>query len=135
MSKKLAALFAIAAAVPAAAHALDINREAPMVTFGDARPGSGSSVRVRIAIDQGRFGWQVFHDLRDGRVISRVDQYAVVDMRNAVNYQKPGFHRDTSWLGLLQSNRDLMMEGRLFDRDGELIARRSSAGLLFRRYR
>jgi hypothetical protein len=52
------------------------------------------------AIDQGRFGWQVFHDLRDGRVISRIDQYAVIDMRNAVNYQKPGFHRDTSWLGL-----------------------------------
>jgi hypothetical protein len=91
-----------------------------MVTFGDAHPGSGSSVGVRIAIDQGRFGWQVFHDLRDGRVISRIDQYAVVDMRNAVNYRKPGFHRDTSWLGLLQSNRDLMMEGRLFARDGGL---------------
>jgi hypothetical protein len=90
MSKKLAALFAIAAAVPAAAHALDINCEAPMVAFGDARPGSGSSVGVRISIDQGRFGWQVFHDLRDGRVISRIDQYAVIDMRNAVNYQKPG---------------------------------------------
>jgi hypothetical protein len=52
--------------------------------------------------------------------LSRIDQYAVVDMRNAVNYQKPGFHRDASWLGLLQSNRDLMMEGRLFDRDGGL---------------
>jgi hypothetical protein len=120
MSKILGVLVAISAAIPAPAHAVDINCSAPLVVFGDARPGPGSSVGVRVAVDENGLGWQVFHDLRDGRVISRIDQYAVVDMRNAVNYQKPGFHRDASWLGLLQSNRDLMMEGRLFDRDGGL---------------
>jgi aspartyl protease len=120
MRKILGVLVAISAAIPAPAYAIDINCSAPLVVFGDARNGPGSSVSVRVAVDENGLGWQVFHDLRDGRVISRIDQYAVIDMRNAVNYQKPGFHRDTSWLGLLQSNRDLMMEGRLFDRDGGL---------------
>ena len=47
-------------------------------------------------------------------------QYSVLDMRNSANYSKPGFHRDTAWLGLLQSNRNLVMEGRLYDGDGGL---------------
>jgi hypothetical protein len=118
MSKTLVVVVAISATIPAPAYAVDINCSAPLVVFGDARPGPGSSVGVRVAVDENGLGWQVFHDLRDGRVISRVDQYAVVDMRNPANYSKPGFHRDTSWLGILQSNRNLMMEGRLYDRDG-----------------
>ena len=115
-----AILTCLALAAPFGAQAMDINCSAPSVVFGDARPGQGSSVGVRIAVDENGLGWQVFHDLRDGRVISRVDQYAVLDMRNSANYSKPGFHRDTAWLGLLQSNRDLMMEGRLYDGDGGL---------------
>jgi hypothetical protein len=86
MSKILGVLVAISAAIPAPAQAVDINCSGPLVVFGDARPGPGSSVGVRVAVDENGLGWQVFHDVRDGRVISRVDQYAVLDMRNPTNY-------------------------------------------------
>jgi uncharacterized membrane protein len=58
MSKKLAALVAIAAAIPAAAHALDINCDAPLVAYDDARQGPGTSVGVRVAIDEKGLAWQ-----------------------------------------------------------------------------
>ena len=121
MSKILAALVAIAAAIPAVAHALNINCEAPLVAYGDARQGPGTSVGVRVAIDENGLAWQVFHDLRDGRVIARVDQYEVNDLRNPTVYMKDGLHRDTAWMGILKTNRYLMMEGELFDRDGKLF--------------
>ncbi len=121
MGKMLAVLVAIAAVIPAAAHALDINCEAPLVVDGDARQGPGTSVGVRVAIDENGLGWQVFHDLRDGRVISRVDQYEVNDLRNPTVYMKNGLRRDTAWIGTLRTNRNLIMEGRLFDQDGKLL--------------
>lgn len=121
MNKMLVALVAIAAAIPTEARAFDINCGAPFVGYGDARSGPGTSVAVRVAIDENGLGWQVFHDLRDGRVISRVDQYEVNDLRNPTVYMKDGLHRDTAWIGTLRTNRNLMMEGRLFDQDGKLF--------------
>jgi hypothetical protein len=64
---------------------------------------------------------RVFHDLRDGRVISRVGQYEVNDLRNPNVYMKDGLRRDTAWMGVVKTNRYLMMEGRLFDQDGKLF--------------
>jgi len=83
-----------------AAQAWDIQCAQPLVIFGDNRPGPGMSTDVRVALDQDGKGWQVWHDLADGRVISRADQYAVNDLRNpavAVGQLK----KDTAWFGLL----------------------------------
>ena len=71
-----AILTCLAVATPFAPQAMDINCSAPSVVFGDARPGPGSSVGVRVAVDENGLGWQVCHDLRDGRVISRVRNIA-----------------------------------------------------------
>jgi hypothetical protein len=102
-----------------AARAIDINCGAPLVDIGDARQGPGSSRDVRIAIDEGGLGWQVFHDLNDGRVISRADQYAVNDLRNPhVSIGK--LRRDTAWVGLLHTNRNLLMVGRLYEQNSML---------------
>ena len=43
-----------------AARAIDINCGAPLVDIGDARQGPGSSRDVRVAMDKGGLGWQVF---------------------------------------------------------------------------
>jgi hypothetical protein len=97
------------------AQALDINCGAPLVDIGDARVGPGSTRDVRVAIDEGGLGWQVFQDLNDGRVISRADQYAVNDLRNPMVAKR--LHYDTAWAGLLNTNRNLMMEGRLYEQN------------------
>ena len=86
-----AILTCLALGAPFGAQAMDINCSAPSVVFGDARPGQGSSVGVWIAVDENGLGWQVFHDLRDEQVISRVDQYAVLDMRNRRTTRNLGF--------------------------------------------
>jgi hypothetical protein len=101
-----------------AAQAIDINCGVPLVDIGDARQGPGSSRDVRVAIDERGFGWQVFHDLNDGRVISRGDQYGVYDFRNPETAAKLGY--DTGWGGLLNTNRNLYMHGRLYEHDGML---------------
>jgi hypothetical protein len=114
-------VFLLAMAAPmGVARAWDIQCAQPLVIFGDNRPGPGTSTDVRVALDQDGNGWQVWHDLADGRVISRADQYAVNDLRNpsvAVGQLK----KDTAWFGLLNGRPNLLMMGRLFDERGELI--------------
>ena len=110
MSKMLGCLVAIAAVVPAAAHAVDINCLAPVVSLGS--PGNSSGVRV--AVDENGLAWQVFHDLSDGRVISRADQYQVTDERDGANGVNPFY----GWIGLLKRNRNLMMIGKLYNQGG-----------------
>jgi gag-polyprotein putative aspartyl protease len=45
----------------------------------------------------------------------------VNDLRSPTVYMKDGLRRDTAWIGTLRTNRNLVMEGRLFDRDGKLL--------------
>src|ERR1700722_2721317 len=82
MMRRAALALGIALLGSTAARAIDITCGAPLVDVGDARQGPGSSRDVRIAIDEGGLGWQVFHDLNDGRVISRAEQDAVSYLRN-----------------------------------------------------
>ena len=120
MRKHLLAFLLATAAPVGAAQAWDIQCAQPLVIFGDNRPGPGMSTDVRVALDQDGKGWQVWHDLADGRIISRADQYAVNDLRNpavAVGRLK----QDTAWFGLLNGRPNLLMMGRLFDERGELI--------------
>jgi hypothetical protein len=119
MMRRAVLALGIALVGSTAAWAIEINCGAPLVDVGDARQGPGSSRDVRIAIDEGGLGWQVFHDLNDGRVISRVDQYAVNDLRNPhVSVGK--LRRDTAWFGQLHTNRNLLMVGRLYERNSML---------------
>jgi Aspartyl protease len=61
----------------------------------------------------------VFHDLADGRIVSRADQYSIVDMRNP-EIRKYGMKPTVGWVGVLNTNRHLMMQGWLYEQSGLL---------------
>src|SRR4029077_9375684 len=85
----------------AAASAIEINCGAPRVALGD-EPDSNPVVSVDIRYIPEDHAWRIFHNRRDGLVVSRSEQYAIQDASN---------DRKAQWQGSLNRQCNLYMIG------------------------
>ena len=100
--KKLLLATAALLALTASSHALEISCEAPRVLLGDETFDRNPVVSVDITYVPEDHSWRVFHTLRNGLVVSRSEQYAIMDASNRSKIQ---------WQGSLNRNRALYMVG------------------------
>ena len=76
---------------------------AALLLIGD-EPDNNPVVNVSVRYDANDRAWRIFHRLRNGLVVSRSEQYAVLDATS---------ERKTQWQGSLNRNRSLYMVGEL----------------------
>jgi len=94
------------------ASALELTCAAPRVLRGDDPRDTNPVVKVEVKYSDPDHAWRIFHHLRDGAVVSRSEQYAVLDTSN---------ERKTQWKGSLNRNRYLYMIGEVARGDGDSI--------------
>jgi len=85
----------------AAASAFEMNCDAPRTYLGEDR-SANPVAKIDIKYSPDDHAWRVFHYLRDGLVVSRSEQYAIMDASN---------DRRTQWQGSLNRQRNLYMIG------------------------
>jgi hypothetical protein len=85
----------------AAASAFEMNCGAPRTYLGEDR-SANPVTKIVIKYSPDDHAWRVFHYLRDGLVVSRSEQYAIMDASN---------DRKTQWQGSLNRQRNLYMIG------------------------
>ena len=103
MKRSLLAAMAAILISTTAASAFEVNCGAPRVAIGD-EPDNNPVVNVSVRYDANDRAWRIFHRLRNGLVVSRSEQYAVLDATS---------ERKTQWQGSLNRNRSLYMVGEL----------------------
>jgi Aspartyl protease len=98
-------LFAAAVAMlisTTAVSAFELNCGAPRVALGDEPGDNNPVVSVDIRYIPEDHAWRIFHNRRDGLVVSRSEQYAIQDASN---------DRRAQWQGSLNRARHLYMIG------------------------
>jgi hypothetical protein len=101
MTRSLLAAAALVLISTTAASAFELNCGAPRVALGD-EPDNNPVVSVEIRYIPEDHAWRVFHNRRDGLVVSRSEQYAIQDASN---------DRKAQWQGSLNRARHLYMIG------------------------
>ena len=102
MKRSLLAAGAMLLISTAAASALELNCGTPHVAVGDDPRDNNPVVKIDVRYIPDDHEWRVFHYLRNGLVVSRTEQYAIMDASN---------DRKTQWQGSLKRNRSLYMIG------------------------
>ena len=106
------AVAAAAALISTAAHASpDLICGAPTVLLGDEPFDRNPVVSVEVSYRPDLHAWRIFHHLADGAVVSRGEQYVIVDLSN---------ERKAQWRGSLNRNRSLLMIGEVRNGNGAL---------------
>jgi uncharacterized protein YgiM (DUF1202 family) len=86
-----------------AASAYEMNCDAPVVPLGDNHDNN-PVVSIDISYIPGNHPWRVYHNLRNGVVVERSEQYAMLDATDDHKVQ---------WQGRLYRNRNIFMVGEL----------------------
>lgn len=95
----------------ATASALELNCGAPRVALGDDLRDINPVIGVTVRYLPDDHQWRVFHQLRNGLVISRSEQYTISDASDA---------RRIQWQGSLNRARNLYMIGEVRRDEGGL---------------
>ena len=91
--KKLLMTAAALALLSTTAHAYEVTCGAPQMLFNtDRSPDLNPVVNVEISYVPQEHQWRVFHTLRDGRVVSRSEQYSITDASDNNTAQWQGSH-------------------------------------------
>src|SRR5580765_6488435 len=94
-----------------ASAAYELSCAAPQTFVGDTfdnNPVTGITVRY----SPEEHAWRVFHRLLDGSIVSRSEQYAIVDRTDTTKVQ---------WAGSLNRQRNLYMIGEVKRVDGKIL--------------
>jgi hypothetical protein len=97
-----AAAMALLVTTAPAFAALELNCGAPRLALGDDPRDFNPVVSVEVRYIPEDHAWRIFHNRRDGLVVSRSEQYAIQDATN--DYK-------TQWQGSLNRARHLYMVG------------------------
>ena len=102
--KKYLIAAAITAALTASASAADFVCGAPRVALGDDFRDNNPVVNVEVRHNPDDHSWRIFHILRNGLIVSRSEQYSILDASGSGR---------TQWRGSLNRQRNLYMIGEI----------------------
>ena len=102
--KKYLIAAAITAALTASASAADFVCGAPRVALGDNSRDNNPVVNVEVRHNPDDHSWRIFHILRNGLIVSRSEQYSILDASGSGR---------TQWRGSLNRQRNLYMIGEI----------------------
>jgi hypothetical protein len=107
----LAATAMLLISTAAASASYNLHCDAPRVAVGD-EPDNNPVVSVDVRYTPEDHAWRVFHNRRDGLVVSRSEQYSIQDASN---------DRKAQWQGALNRQRNLYMIGEVRRGEGNAI--------------
>jgi Bacterial SH3 domain len=90
--KRLLMTVAACALLTTTAQAYEVTCGAPQVLFGDDVRDNNPVVSVEVNYEPDDHAWRIFHNLRNGLVVSRSEQYAITDASTDTVAQWQGSH-------------------------------------------